>query len=99
MAVLGYFLLGIARVLDFLLNVYLFILLGAAIVSWVNADPYNPIVRFLRDATEPVIVRVRRYVPPIGVFDLAFIVVLAAVYFLQTFLVGLLAHYASQFNG
>jgi len=58
------------------------------VISWVNADPYNPIVRFLYVATEPVLARVRRVLPVYaGGFDLSPVVVWIAVIFLQRFLV------------
>jgi hypothetical protein len=53
MFVLGNIVLGIAKVLDVALNIYMWVIIIRALVSWVNADPYNPIVRFSR-LTEPV---------------------------------------------
>ena len=49
----GNFLRAIAEVVDILLSVYIWLIVGRAILSWVNPDPYNPIVRFLYSATEP----------------------------------------------
>lgn len=49
-----------------LLDLYALILLARVILSWVNPDPYNPIVRFLRSATDPVLVPLQRIIPPIG---------------------------------
>ena len=62
----GNFLRAIAEVVDILLSVYIWLIVGRAILSWVNPDPYNPIVRFLYSATEPVLGFARRYIPPIG---------------------------------
>ena len=85
---MGNFLVALALVLDYILQAYSWILLGRVVVSWVNADPYNPIVRFLYVATEPVLARVRRMLPVYaGGFDLSPIVVWIAVIFLQRFLV------------
>jgi YggT family protein len=86
------FTLALAGVLDGLINIYSLVLLVSILVSWVNADPYNPIVRFLRSATEPVLARVRRALPfvVIGAFDLSPIVVMLGLQFLRTFLVGTL---------
>ena len=90
------FTLALAGVLDGLINIYSLVLLVAIIASWVNADPYNPIVRFLRGATEPVLGRVRRALPfvVVGSFDLSPIVVLFGLQFLRTFLVGTLTDFA-----
>lgn len=75
-------LLGVA------LNIYMWIVIARAVISWVNPDPYNPIVRFLYSATEPVLYRVRRMVPVYaGGIDFSPIIVFAAIYFLQLFLV------------
>jgi YggT family protein len=74
------------------------VLLVAIIASWVNADPYNPIVRFLRGATEPLLMRVRRAMPfvVVGSFDLSPLVVMLALQFLGTFLVRTLTDFAFQ---
>ncbi len=79
---------ALAQVLDIILWVYVWILLGRVVVSWVNADPANSIVRFLYAATEPVLERARRILPlQAGGFDLSPIIVWIAVLFLQRFLV------------
>lgn len=81
-------LIAVAQILDFALWAYVWILLGRVIISWVNADPDNPIVRFLYSVTDPVLDRVRRVLPvTAGGFDLSPIVVWIAVIFLQHFLV------------
>ncbi len=66
------------RLISGLLWVYSIIVIAAVLVTWVSPDPWNPIVRFLRRATEPVFARVRRWLPfiVIGGFDLSPIVVL-----------------------
>ncbi|HEU4344416.1 MAG TPA: YggT family protein [Candidatus Binatia bacterium] len=88
MFVFANFLIAVAQVLDYILWAYFWILLGRVVVSWVNADPYNPIVRFLYSATEPVLERVRRVVPVYaGMFDLSPIIVWIGMLFLQYFLV------------
>jgi YggT family protein len=94
--VLRNFTLALAGVLDGLINVYSLVLLVSILVSWVNADPYNPIVRFLRSATEPVLARVRHALPfvVVGSFDLSPIVVMLGLQFLRTFLVGTLTELA-----
>jgi YggT family protein len=81
-------LLALAQVLNYVLWAYIWILLGRVIVSWVNADHHNPIVRFLYAATEPILERVRPRLPVVASgFDLSPIVVWLAVIFLQQFLV------------
>jgi YggT family protein len=95
MYVIGNFLLAIASVLSWALSIYWWIIIGRAIISWVNPDPNNPIVRFLYNATEPLLYRVRRALPiTAGGIDFSPLVVLAAIMFLQIFLVGSLQHAA-----
>jgi YggT family protein len=48
---------------DSLLTVYSFVVIVACLLSWVNPDPYNPIVRILRNLTEPLLWRIRKYLP------------------------------------
>jgi YggT family protein len=77
-----------ARVLDILLTIYLWIVIARAVISWVNADPYNSIVRFLCSVTDPVLYRVRRMLPvSVGGIDFSPIIVFVAIIFLQRFLV------------
>jgi YggT family protein len=81
-------LIAVAQVLDYILWAYMWIVIARVIISWVNADPSNPLVRFIYGATEPVLERVRRALPVYtGGFDLSPIVVWIAVLFLQHFLV------------
>lgn len=88
MFVIANLLTAIAQVLDYLLWVYMWILIGRVIVSWVNADYHNPIVRFLYAATEPVLDPVRRRMPlTAGGLDLSPLLVWIAIVFLQRFLV------------
>jgi YggT family protein len=89
---LSNFLVATADALSLILTVYLFIVIARAVISWVSPDPYNPIVRFLYAATEPLLSRVRRWLFRTGLvmegLDLSPLLVMAAVYFLQKLLVG-----------
>jgi YggT family protein len=88
MFVASNFLVALARVLDYILWAYVWILIARVVISWVNADPYNPLVRFVYNVTEPVLARVRQKLPVYaGGFDLSPIVVWLLVVFLQHFLV------------
>lgn len=95
MLVVNNFLMAIAQLIDFLLTVYLWIVFGRVVISWVNADPHNPIVNFLYEATEPLLGRIRRYLPmSMGGLDFSPIILIAAIYFLQNFLVKTLKQFA-----
>ena len=94
----GNFLRAVAEVVDILLSVYIWLIVGRAILSWVNPDPYNPIVRFLYSATEPVLGFARRYIPPIGgALDLSPIVVLLLIVFIKRAVVNSLFQMAAGF--
>ena len=81
-------LVALAQVLDYILWAYLWIIVGRVIISWVNADRYNPIVRFLYAATEPVLERLRRRLPlDVAGVDFSPVAVWIAVLFLQHFLI------------
>jgi len=85
MFVLANIIIGFGQLLHLLLNLYMWVVIIAALLSWVNPDPYNPIVRFLYSATEPVFLWFRRRLPlSIGGFDLSPIVVIAIIVFLDT---------------
>lgn len=89
MFVLSNFLVALATVLGMAITLYTWLIIGRAIISWVNPDPYNPIVRFLFNVTEPVLYRVRRTIPfsYAGGLDFSPLIVLLILYFLQIFLV------------
>lgn len=96
MFMLANLLLALAGVLSLVLTLYFYIVIARAIVSWVSPDPRNPIVRFLYSATEPLLYRVRGMLPFIGGIDFSPIIVIAAIYFLQTFLVTSLQDLAAS---
>ncbi len=87
MFVISNLLRALAAVVDLVLRIYVWIIIIRAIISWVNPDPYNPIVRFLYHITEPVLRPIRRVIPPIGGIDISPVVVLIIIYFLQLWLV------------
>ncbi|OGU00104.1 MAG: hypothetical protein A2X80_11855 [Geobacteraceae bacterium GWB2_52_12] len=76
-----------------LLTLYKYILLASIIVSWVNADPYNPLVNFIHRVTEPVLRRIRRHMPDTGMLDLSPLVAFAAIYVLQIVVLDTAYHY------
>ena len=95
MFVLSNFVVALAKIIDIALTLYMWLIIARALISWVNADPYNQIVIFLYKATEPVLRLVRRIIPfrNIGI-DLSPMIVLLVILFLQYFLVETLIQYA-----
>ncbi len=79
---------AIAFIIHSILYIYMWLIIIRAVISWVNPDPYNPIVNFLYQVTEPVLYRIRRYLPFRGMaIDISPIVVFIIIYFLDIFLV------------
>ena len=90
-------LMAVAKILDIVLSLYMWIIIGRAVISWVNPDPYNPIVRFLNSVTEPILYPIRRKIPiHFGGIDFSPILVIIAIVFLQTFLVQSLIQLAAR---
>ncbi len=88
MFILSNFITGIAKVLNVVLNIYMWLIIIRALASWFSPDPYNPLYQFLIRITEPVLGYIRRILPMrAGMMDLSPIVALLAIIFLQTFLV------------
>jgi YggT family protein len=98
MFMLANLLAAVAGVLGLVLTLYMYIVIARALISWVNPDPRNPIVRFLYNATEPLLYRVRRVVPYMGGIDFSPLVVIIAIYFLQSFLVTSLVDLADRLH-
>ena len=99
MFILGNFLTATAQILKVILELYMWIMIIRALLSWVNPDPYNPIVQFLYSITEPVLQRIRQLVPMSGIgIDFSPIIVLLAIMFLQGFLVESLATLGARLN-
>ncbi len=95
MFIIGNFLAAVAKIIDIALTLYMWIIIGRAVISWVNPDPYNPIVRFLNAVTEPVLYPIRRRLPiSLGGIDFSPIIVILVIIFVQSFLVRSLAELA-----
>jgi YggT family protein len=95
MFIIGYFLLALAKVLNFVLILFMWLVIARAVLSWVNPDPFNPIVRFINNVTEPILYPIRSKLPVnLGGLDLSPIVVFMGIIFLQTFLVPILQRLA-----
>ncbi len=95
MYIVGYFLMAIANVLNVVLWLYMWIIIARAVLSWVSPDPYNPIVRFINNVTEPVLYRIRSKVPlSFGGIDFSPIFVILIIYFLQSFVVKSLLRFS-----
>jgi len=96
MYILGYFLQALAGVVHVVLMTVIILVIARAVLSWVSPDPYNPIVRFIIQFTEPVLFPIRKRVPFLGGIDFSPLIVLLALTFLDNFLVPTLNRMAFQ---
>jgi len=97
MFIVGYFLKAVASVMDVVLLFFMWVVIFRAILSWVNPDPYNAIVRFINNVTEPVLQPIRMKLPVnYGGIDFSPIIVILAVIFLRTFVVNSLLRMAAS---
>lgn len=85
----------IARILDIAITIYIWVIIIRALISWVNPDPYNPIVQLLNRVTEPVLGPVRRKMPFFGGIDLSPIIVILFLFFLNATVVRMLYQIAA----
>ncbi len=97
MQYIGLLINAVAQVLSVVLTIYMWIIIIRALLSWVNPDPYNPIVRFLYNVTEPALSRIRRRLPiSFGAIDLSPLILILAIMLLSAWLVPSLQHLAQS---
>jgi len=90
MFILGYFLQALSGVLHIIFMTATIVVIARAVLSWVSPDPYNPIVRIINQLSEPMLYRVRKYVPYIAGVDFSPLILLLIIMFLDNFLVATL---------
>jgi len=96
MIVISTLLMAIANILHMVINLYIWIVIIAALITWVRPDPYNPIVQILYRLTEPVYAFIRRYIPTnISGFDIAPLILILGLQFFDMFFVNLLLKLAA----
>ncbi|MBZ0157599.1 MAG: YggT family protein [Alphaproteobacteria bacterium] len=100
MFVFANFIIAVANIVNIVLDIYYWIVIIAALVSWVNPDPYNPIVRFLYSVTDPVLRPIRRLIGyRLGPIDISPLIVILAIIFIQRFLIRSLIEFAYTLKG
>ncbi|MDP2939876.1 MAG: YggT family protein [Candidatus Omnitrophota bacterium] len=89
MFILANLISALAGIISIVLTIYYWLIIIRAIISWVNADPFNPIVQFLYNATEPILYPIRKIIPlswRLGI-DISPIIAFLIIYFFQKFIV------------
>jgi len=86
MSLFGYVIRALAHIMNMVLTLYMWLIIARAVLSWVNPDPYNPIVRFIHNVTEPVLYQIRRRLPVTfsGIDFSPFILILAIIFLLNS---------------
>jgi YggT family protein len=93
---IGNFIRALASLLNMILTLYMWIIVARAVLSWVNPDPYNPIVRFIHNVTEPVLYQVRRRVPvSFGGIDFSPFIIILVILFLSSWIVPSLSQFGA----
>ncbi len=83
------FFVKILQFVSWILGAYMWVIIAAAVITWVRPDPNNPIVRFLFAVTEPVLWRVRRLIPTsFSGFDIAPVILILAIIFIQNVVIA-----------
>ena len=96
MYALAYPLLALVQILDTILFIYTIVIVASVVVSWVNADPYNPLVKIIHSLTEPVFRRVRSKIKTVfGAFDFTPIIILLLIMFVQQGILPVVTQFAA----
>lgn len=91
------FVSALATILNYVLEIYTWVIIIRALISWVNPDPYNPVVQFLYKVTEPVLYPIRKLMRTYSTgIDLSPLVAILIIMFLKQFLVSSLFELASR---
>ncbi len=96
MFVFGNLFHAVAFILDSILSIYMWIIIISALISWVNPDPYNPIVRFLHTVTDPVLRPVRKLLGMAMGVDISPLIVILIIMFIKHFIIASLFDIASK---
>jgi len=84
-------LITLLQMLKMIISLYIWVIIIAALISWVQPDPYNPIVQTLYKLTEPIYMYIRKYIPTIiGGVDLAPLILIFALEFLEMLISNIL---------
>lgn len=98
MFIVGNFFISVAHLLEALLTILYWLILVRALISWVNPDPFNPIVQFLYKTTDPILAPIRKFLPTFGPVDISPLIAFFILYFLKLFLVSTLVDLGMKFR-
>jgi YggT family protein len=96
MFIIANLLFAIAKLVDLVISIYIFVVIVRVVLSWLPHDPYNSMIRFVYTITEPILTRIRAFIPPIGGFDLSSMILIILLYFAEGFIVSTLTDLAMK---
>jgi YGGT family. len=99
MPFVGILIIILGNLLNIFLTVYSFIVIITALMSWINPNPYNPLVRFFYKITEPSLRPIRRVISLRLPFDISPLILLLIIYFIQNFLIVRLIEFGYKIKG
>jgi len=86
---------ALAYIIHLALNLYIYIIIARAVISWIRVDLNNPFVRFIYQITEPPLAWIRRFVPIFGGLDISPVILIFAIIFLDRLIVPIFLYLAS----
>ncbi len=85
---------AVAKIIDLVVTLYIFAIIGRVVLSWIQYDSNNQGVRFIHEITEPVLLKLRRVIPAFGGFDVTPMILIFGLYILEGFVVDTLNGFA-----
>ncbi len=90
MFIFGYLFIAFAKLIGFMINSYIILIIVDTILSWVNYSNYNNITRFISSSVEPVLINIKKIIPPFSSIDLSPMIAILILYFIDEFLVNVI---------
>jgi len=87
----GAFVYSIVTVVNLIIDILTFLIVLRAIISWFSPNPYNQLVQFLINVTEPILRPLRRALPRFGNIDISPLVAIIVLVFIRTLIMKMLA--------
>ena len=90
MFIISNLILAIAKIIDLAITLYIFVIIARVVLSWIPHDPYNSLIRFVYNTTDPVLSKIRNIIPPFGGLDLSPMILILCLYIIESFIVSTL---------
>ena len=81
---------AMAEIIHLAITLYIYVIIARVVISWIRVNPYNSIVKFIYMITEPILLRIRRFIPNLGGLDISPMILIFILIFLDRFIVSTL---------